>query len=1208
MSRVSPDAALRVSLVALLVSSTASADFPNLSYTPDQVHTHVSPTMGEHAQNQPTALDGALLFAGNARHETWDVSDPTRPVHLATFLSPHADGEAESHQVALQRTWDGRLLAAMISGRGVDLWDLTDPAAPALLSALELEGIDYGDNTEAVWGVAWAGDVLFVGGTNTGLHLVDTTDVTAPFAIDRIPMAALGGVVAGPTWIVGDVLVTTTPKDFAGLATLDVSDPRDPAVLDWIVPETDSYIGGFYGGNAWLLTPFRAYDVLTDPASITEIVNVPSPRGEYLAFGDDTMFFGSLRPTPGVQEVDVSDPADPVVGAFVPGRKDGIDSGIFTDDQFPLPLGNLVVLCDDEIRHGCILAVRDAARDSTPPRVLATRPADGATGIAPTASITVSLSDQIHPGSVGPEAFEVRALDGTVVEGAYGIQQTLVTFTPHTPLDLDTTYEIVLPADGLADLVGNGLTTARRWTFATGATLDRLDCDLGTLSPIVAGSSTTLAPAAVSDDVDGAWEIEGATVAGVTVDHAFEAPGRHRVALTVTRDGLSRTCTGTQIVHRPAAPTPPSASSAVALSADGATAYVVDADADQLAAVDVATGALRWTAPTGDHPEAVTVDGEGQVWVAERDADTVSAFDATGALLRTLDLPYGSAPRAVASDGDRVFVAASARGTVLAYDPDGSAVGEQVLLDTHGRYLALGGLAVVGDRVLVTRRRSTPDGGAVHVLARDLDGAEAVLPLAVDPGPDTDRSGRGVPTNLGAVAASPDGLRLVVPGTKANLERGLLRDGEVLDSDNTVRTVIDLLDADGSLAPARVDLDDHEGPVAAVFSPRGDVVFVASRGSNQVDALDAVTGQLLGGVGVGAAPQALALTPDGVLLVHETLDRRLARFDVSGLLDGTDGVFVPLGRTTTVETEPLPEDVLLGKRLFHSADSREMSQDGYISCASCHPDGADDGLVWDFTDRGEGLRNTLDLRGRAGTGHGPLHWSANFDEVQDFEHDLRWHFGGAGLMADEDFTTEGRDDPLGTPKAGVSDRLDALAAYVTSLDTFPRSPYRADDGSFTEAALRGRAIFERLDCAECHSGDALTDSPEGLRHDVGTLTAASGQRLGGDLDGLDTPTLHGVWATPPYLHDGSAPTLDDVLTREGHGRAQRLSDAKRADLVAYLRQLDGEVLPYEGCGCAHPRGGGGWAVLAGLAGLVARRRRRVPSRSGPAGPGAVSAR
>ena len=100
--------------------------------------------------------------------------------------------------------------------------------------------------------------------------------------------------------------------------------------------------------------------------------------------------------------------------------------------------------------------------------------------------------------------------------------------------------------------------------------------------------------------------------------------------------------------------------------------------------------------------------------------------------------------------------------------------------------------------------------------------------------------------------------------------------------------------------------------------------------------------------------------------------------------------------------------------------TRDWRVTRYISCASCHNDGGHDGRVWDLTGFGEGLRNTISLRGRAGTATGFLHWSNNFDEVQDFEGQIRNLAGGTGLMTDAQFVTGTRSQPLGDAKAGVS--------------------------------------------------------------------------------------------------------------------------------------------------------------------------------------------
>jgi hypothetical protein len=185
-----------------------------------------------------------------------------------------------------------------------------------------------------------------------------------------------------------------------------------------------------------------------------------------------------------------------------------------------------------------------------------------------------------------------------------------------------------------------------------------------------------------------------------------------------------------------------------------------------------------------------------------------------------------------------------------------------------------------------------------------------------------------------------------------------------------------------------------------------------------------------------------------------------------------------------------------------------------------------------------------------------------------------------------------RGQPLGEPKAGLSAELDALAAYVTSLEHVNPSPYRNSDGSLTPEAVAGKARFEKLGCNFCHGGNDFTDSARGMLHDVGTITAKSGMRAGEPLFGFDTPTLLGVWETPPYLHDGSAPTLRDVLTTNNpndlHGFVSALTSDELDELVAYVEQIDNELpmrrLPFDP---PVPEGGtGGTGGLGGGSGGV----------------------
>jgi hypothetical protein len=198
-----------------------------------------------------------------------------------------------------------------------------------------------------------------------------------------------------------------------------------------------------------------------------------------------------------------------------------------------------------------------------------------------------------------------------------------------------------------------------------------------------------------------------------------------------------------------------------------------------------------------------------------------------------------------------------------------------------------------------------------------------------------------------------------------------------------------------------------------------------------------------------------------------------------------------------------------------------------------------------------------------------------------------------GFLPDDVFATRG--EPLGDPKAGLSPDLDALGAYVTSLDRVSPSPYKNPDGTLTPDGERGKAHYDKLGCNICHGGPDFTDSARGSLHDVGTITEASGQRAGAPLFGIDTPTLLGVWETPPYLHDGSAPTLRDVLTTKNpgelHGFVSVLSSQEIDELVSYVLQIDGDPpirpLPFDppappGSGGA--AGNGGQAASGGTAG------------------------
>ena len=619
-------------------------------------------------------------------------------------------------------------------------------------------------------------------------------------------------------------------------------------------------------------------------------------------------------------------------------------------------------------------------------------------------------------------------------------------------------------------------------------------------------------------------------------------------------DGVrAASCGGLKIVHRPLV-NEPARTAGKLLWVDGHTLNV-NPDHGSVSRVDPNSGVV-WERSIGGRLQGLARKGN-ELWVVDRDGArlVILALD-TGSELRTIALRRASAPTALvfAPDG-RGYVSLYATGEVQVIEADGS-LGPRSVITPTAR-----GLTWFDGKLYVTRFISGDAEGEVHVLdASNLAHLE-VVHLPFDPGPDTEATGRGVPNYVAEVQIAPDGVTGFVASKKDNIARGLARDGRPLTFESRARTVVSRFAVATASAAVhrRLDLNDRELVLTTLISPLADLLFVASHGVHRIDVFDLAKDERVSQFDVGLGPQAMALDPAGErLAVFNYLSRSVSYYDVAGLLQGTRNAAPELATITTVANEPLSPTVLAGKRIFHDAADHRMSRDSYLSCATCHFEGGHDGRTWDFTQAGEGLRNTISLNGRAGVGHGRVHWTANFDELQDFENDIRGAFGGQGFLSDADFATT--QDPLVPPKAGRSAELDALAAYVATLNHYEPSPHRAPDGSLGDEARRGRVVFNNAGCATCHGGPNFTDL---LRHDVGTIRPSSGQGLGQPLAGVgfDTPTLRGLWDGAPYLHDGSAATLEQALER--HGQIPVLSGPERDQLLAYLMSLDSSSLAPE---------------------------------------------
>ena len=720
---------------------------------------------------------------------------------------------------------------------------------------------------------------------------------------------------------------------------------------------------------------------------------------------------------------------------------------------------------------------------------------------------------------------------------------------------------------------------ASSWSFPAWA----LVADVSPPGPSLVGENVTFR-VAVSDAVGAVsyrWNITewvGTDETGVAVEvetdeasYTFAEPGHYTVnVLVVDESGSNAGGSFTHLAHHPVTAQPPGVSTPIVYDAVRDRVYSVNQDNDSITSIDAAALVKLDELPVYRRPEALAIAPDGKLWVIHRDDYAVAVVDLdTFAIERGFRLPYASQPVALAMSptGDAAYVTLMALGKLLKLDPlTGSVLGE-VSVGPWPRGLSV---SHDGNDVLVTRFISADGAGEVV----RVDGSALSVVGRIELAPDTTSMdaammGRGLPNYLFSVGITPDGRSAWVTGKKDNVFRGTLRDGNALNQDSTVRPIAAILDLamGAEVLDRRIDLDDRSLPLHVTFSPKGDYALVTLAGSNMIEVRDTETGiTQITLMGSGFAPRGTVFGPDHRLFVQGWLSRSVLAYDMSKLvLEFSTETPEKLADIPTVSMETLAPQILRGKQIFHSAADVRMTSQGYITCASCHFEGFEDGRVFDFTGGGEGLRNTTSLLGRRGMGHGRVHWSANFDEIQDFEKPIRELFGGRGFIADALLDEGTRREPLGDPLAGLSPELDDLTAYVTSLSEVHPSPFRNPDGTLTADAQVGKALFERLGCGSCHAGSDFTDSSQSLLHDVGTMKASSGTRLGEPLEGLDTPTLLGIWETAPYLHDGSAPTLHDVLTVSNptdlHGTVSELTTAEIDQLVSYLLQLDGDIAP-----------------------------------------------
>jgi len=263
----------------------------------------------------------------------------------------------------------------------------------------------------------------------------------------------------------------------------------------------------------------------------------------------------------------------------------------------------------------------------------------------------------------------------------------------------------------------------------------------------------------------------------------------------------------------------------------------------------------------------------------------------------------------------------------------------------------------------------------------------------------------------------------------------------------------------------------------------------------------------------GKGPRALTII-ENKAYVAEYFTDSMAIVDISA--DSRRGAAsIALGPKTEMTIERK------GQMLFNDAG---LCFQQWQSCASCHPSGArTDALNWDLLNDGLGNpKNTKSL-----------------------------------LLAHETppaMITGIRENAEAAVRAGIrhiqfavrpEEEAVAIDQYLKSLKPVP-SPYLVD-GKLSESAGRGQKIFDKAGCASCHTGPLHTDLK---MHDVGTGKDLDKDRL------FDTPTLVEIWRTAPYLYDGRATTIEEVLTTynpgDKHGVTSGLTEAEIKDLAEFI--------------------------------------------------------
>ncbi|MCX6910359.1 MAG: c-type cytochrome, partial [Verrucomicrobia bacterium] len=597
-------------------------------------------------------------------------------------------------------------------------------------------------------------------------------------------------------------------------------------------------------------------------------------------------------------------------------------------------------------------------------------------------------------------------------------------------------------------------------------------------------------------------------------------------------------------------PAEPLAPVAFAATPDNTRLFIACAAANQVAVFDVAAGKVAKTIEMPDSPLGLALSADGKqlfVTCAAPSSSVCIVDTAANKIIATIPAGHTAMAPVLSPDGKTLYVCNRFNNCVSAIDRAQRKEVSRVAVPREPVAAAVtpdGKLLLVANHIHTGRADADVVAAAVTII--DTASGKVIKDIALP-------NGSGL---LRDVQVSPDGkfacvthvlARFHLPTTQ--LERGWMNTNALSIIDLTKCALFNTVLLDNVDSGAA-------NPWAAAWSADGKQICVTHAGTHEVSIIDAPA--LLeklakmpaaidpnAKIDYNAASRVAADVPNDLsflvgvrnrIKLPDNGPRAIAllgkKIYTANYFSDSLSVIDQAAPNVTAASIPLSvkrkmTTVRKGEMLWNDAT---MCFQGWQSCSSCHSsDARTDGLNWDLLN--DGIGNPKNSKSMLLSHKTPPAMSMGVRDTAE----TAVRSGIKNIL----FAVRPEDDAV------------AIDEYLKSLQPIP-SPY-LEKGKLSAAAQRGKKLFSdsATGCAKCHPTTLFSDLKS---YDVGTR----GQFDKAD-EIFDTPTLVEGWRTAPYLHDGSAATMRDVLTTRNpadkHGKTKHLSPQQIDDLTAYLLSL-----------------------------------------------------